>query len=159
MPGAAPCAPASTRSIAPDGLRPPLLGALCGGLLAGIAIVAGLGAGPNAHPALRAIDGDTLALGEHRIRIADIDAPEPNGSCPAERALARVATARLAALLDAGPIELHRADRDADRYGRKLRIVSRDGRNLGETLVAEGLARPWNGRRARWCFPVSRAAR
>ena len=43
------------------------------------------------------------------------------------------------------------ADRDTDRYGRKLRVVERDGVSLGETLVAEGLARRWEGRRRPWC--------
>jgi hypothetical protein len=28
---------------------------------------------------------------------------------------------------------------------------SRAGRSLGDTLVAEGLARPWNGLRPGWC--------
>ena len=54
-------------------------------------------------------------------------------------------------LLDAGPFELVPVDRDEDRYGRKLRIVTRDGRSLGGQLVAEGLARPWEGRRRGWC--------
>jgi micrococcal nuclease len=26
-----------------------------------------------------------------------------------------------------------------------------DGRDLGETLIAEGVARPWRGRREPWC--------
>jgi endonuclease YncB( thermonuclease family) len=41
--------------------------------------------------------------------------------------------------------------RDEDRYGRKLRIVTRGGRSLGDVLVAEGLARTWTGRREPWC--------
>ena len=41
--------------------------------------------------------------------------------------------------------------RDQDRYGRKLRIVTRGGESLGEMLVAEGLAREWTGRREPWC--------
>jgi endonuclease YncB( thermonuclease family) len=42
-------------------------------------------------------------------------------------------------------------ERDADRYGRKLRVVTRNGRSLGDILVAEGLARRWDGRRRSWC--------
>ncbi|WP_394357150.1 hypothetical protein [Sphingopyxis indica] len=41
--------------------------------------------------------------------------------------------------------------RDSDRYGRKLRIVVRGGTSVGSVLVAEGLARPWEGRRRPWC--------
>ena len=99
----------------------------------------------------RIIDGDTFAVGEDKIRIADIDTPEVNGRCPQETALAARATARMEALLAEGPFELQRAGRDQDRYGRKLRVVTRGGRSLGDVLVAEGLARTWTGLREPWC--------
>ena len=35
--------------------------------------------------------------------------------------------------------------RNEDRYGRKLRVVVRNGRSLGDWLVSEGLARTWGG--------------
>ena len=41
--------------------------------------------------------------------------------------------------------------RATDRYGRQLRVVTRGGRSLGDVLVAEGLARPWEGSRRPWC--------
>jgi micrococcal nuclease len=44
-----------------------------------------------------------------------------------------------------------RNGRDEDRYGRKLRVVVRDGRSIGDMLVAEGLARAWTGRREPRC--------
>lgn len=37
--------------------------------------------------------------------------------------------------------------RDADQFGRMLRLVTVDGRSVGETLISEGLAQPWEGRR------------
>ena len=101
--------------------------------------------------AVRVIDGDTFDYGGDRIRIADIDTPEVRGRCPEERARAARATRRLRALLAAGPFELVRSGRDEDRYGRKLRVVVRDGRSIGDMLVAEGLARTWTGRREPWC--------
>jgi endonuclease YncB( thermonuclease family) len=102
---------------------------------------------------VRVIDGDTFVYAGTRIRIADIDTPEVHGRCPAESALAARATRRLNGLLVQGPFELHSlpSGRDEDRYGRKLRIVTRAGRSLGDVLVAEGLARTWTGRRERWC--------
>lgn len=106
-------------------------------------------AGGGAVP--RVIDGDTFDYGGERIRIADIDTPELRGRCEEEKRLARAATVRLGDLLAEGPFELHRLGRDEDRYGRKLRIVVRDGRSLGDALVAEGLARTWTGRREPWC--------
>jgi micrococcal nuclease len=38
-----------------------------------------------------------------------------------------------------------------DRAGRTLGTVSVDGRDVGEVLVGEELARPWEGRRKPWC--------
>lgn len=98
------------------------------------------------------VDGDTFRLRGEIIRIADIDTPEVvDFKCGAEKALGDRATLRLAALLSAGPFELGGIDRDTDVYGRRLRIVLRDGRSLGEVLVAEGLARRWDGSRHAWC--------
>jgi len=54
-------------------------------------------------------------------------------------------------LINAGPFELVRYDRDEDQYGRKLRIIKRDGRSIGDTLIVEGLARRWDGARRSWC--------
>lgn len=103
---------------------------------------------------VRVIDGDTFLYGGEHIRIADIDTPEVQGRCPQETALAARATRRLSGLLARGEFELHplRTGRDRDRYGRKLRIVTRGGRSIGDVLVAEGLARTWTGRREPWCF-------
>ena len=98
------------------------------------------------------VDGDTFRLGGERIRVADIDAPETHPPrCAREARLGAAATHRLRALLNQGPVVLVRADRDTDRYGRKLRIVTRDGASLGEKLVEEGLARRWGGARRPWC--------
>lgn len=97
------------------------------------------------------IDGDTFRYGGNKYRIADIDTPETNGRCAYETQLAARATRRTAALLAGGPFELEPVDRDEDRYGRKLRVVTRGGRSIGDTLVAEGLARSWTGRRQPWC--------
>ncbi len=100
---------------------------------------------------VRVIDGDTFEVDGERIRIADIDTPEVNGRCAHESELAARATGRMRDLLHQGPFDLNPIARDEDRYGRKLRIVTRDGRSLGDILVAEGLARTWSGRREPWC--------
>ncbi|MES2442097.1 MAG: thermonuclease family protein [Pseudomonadota bacterium] len=98
------------------------------------------------------VDGDTFWIGGENIRVADIDAPETHPShCPEEARLGTAATQRLRALLNAGPVTLETADRDTDRYGRKLRVVTRGGRSLGSVLVDEGLARRWVGHREPWC--------
>jgi endonuclease YncB( thermonuclease family) len=98
------------------------------------------------------VDGDTLFHEGVKIRLADIDAPETVGAqCASEAALGERAKQRLFVLMNLGPFELVRTGRDEDRYGRKLRVVRRDGRSLGDILVAEGLARPWDGARRSWC--------
>jgi micrococcal nuclease len=99
------------------------------------------------------VDGDTIRVGGIKIRLEDIDAPEVfSPRCPSELARGNRATARLLELINEGPFELVRTGtRDRDRYGRELRTLERDGRSLGAILVAEGLARPWDGARHPWC--------
>jgi len=99
------------------------------------------------------VDGDTFWLEGEKIRIADIDTPEiSEPKCDAEYELGMKATYRLRDLLNAGSFEVRTiGDRNVDRYGRKLRVVVRNGRSLGDQLVREGLARTWTGRREPWC--------
>lgn len=61
------------------------------------------------------------------------------------------ATARLVTLLSEGPFSLERIDRDTDKYGRALRVVTRGGQSLGEQLVREGYAERWKGYRGSCC--------
>lgn len=99
------------------------------------------------------VDGDTLWIDGVKIRIADVDTPEVSEpKCASELALGRRATSRLIDLLNQGPFELHAwQGRDEDRYGRKLRVLIRNGKSIGDMLVSEGLARTWVGRRQPWC--------
>lgn len=98
------------------------------------------------------VDGDTFWMNGQKIRIADIDTPETHPPrCSEEAALGAQATQRLRALLNAGPVALQSIDRDTDVHGRALRIVTRNGHSLGDMLVAEGLARHWDGARRPWC--------
>lgn len=99
------------------------------------------------------VDGDTFWLEGVKIRVADIDTPEiSEPRCDAEYALGIQARDRLRALLNAGPFTLSPVgNRDEDQYGRRLRVVVRNGVSLGDQLVAEGLARTWTGRREPWC--------
>ncbi len=98
------------------------------------------------------VDGDTFWFSGEKIRIADIDAPEiSEPECPAERQLGEITRDRLLQMLNEGRFRLTAGWRDEDRFGRKLRIVSRSGKSLGERLVEEGLARRWNGPDFSWC--------
>jgi len=102
---------------------------------------------------VRVVDGDTFTLAGESIRIADIDAPELfSPKCDAEKRLAKLAKARLAQLLGNGTgIALERQAKP-DRYGRTLATVLVNGAPIGATLVGEGLAAPWGGKRHGWCY-------
>jgi len=138
-------------------------------------------AGPLPAWVVSVIDGDTLEVRVHiwlgqdlniRVRLAGIDAPELKGKCDREKDLARRARAYLLARLDpadsgvgakagagagagAGEIRL-REVRYGKFAGRVLaRVETLDGTDLGQDLIAAGLARPYDGRRrASWCEQV-----
>jgi micrococcal nuclease len=94
-------------------------------------------------------DGDTFWFEGERIRLVDIDTPEPGGRCVEERLLAARSAGRLAELL-AGGFAIERTG--VDYWGRTLARVSIGGVSVGQLMIAEGLARPWKGRRERdWC--------
>lgn len=95
------------------------------------------------------VDGDTVWLNGEKIRLAEIDAPEPGGRCFAERDLAARSAERLRQLLGAGEPVVTRIG--TDRFGRTLANISLAGRDVGATLIAEGLVRPWRGSKENWC--------
>lgn len=104
---------------------------------------------------IRVIDGDTLEdmRADITYRVENIDTPEtgPRARCTAERELGDEATRAVRALVaSAERFDIHPTGR-IDRYGRTIALVAVNGRDLGETLIAEGLARPWRGRREPWC--------
>ena len=113
---------------------------------------------------VEATDGDTLHDNRRNTdyRVHGIDTPETDrAKCAAERALGDAASARVTALL-AGASEVRataaweprtRSRWPVDGFGRRLARIEIDGRDLGEILIAEGLAKPWNGEGAHpdWC--------
>lgn len=105
----------------------------------------------------RVVDGDTVILdclgtGQFRARLMGFDTPETHRPrCNREALLGQAATRRLRALLDTAAgfaVELG----GWDRYERRLITIAINGRDVGETLIAEGLALPYQrGRRPDWC--------
>lgn len=88
------------------------------------------------------VDGDTLRIGQRRIRLTGYDAPEMQGQCDAESQLARVAQEELAGWLNLGAFEMDGGeDPPRDQYGRELREVRRGGEILADTMIERGLAR------------------
>ena len=98
------------------------------------------------------VDGDTIWLQGANLRLESYDTPEPyNDICGgrAEVALAHQASARLRQLLSGNPftVETH----GEDRYGRVLATIRIAGRDVGDILIEEGLARRWPNGREFWC--------
>ncbi|MCM0018447.1 MAG: thermonuclease family protein [Tagaea sp.] len=121
-------------------------------LAVGAACAPGAAIAPAAAETCHAIDGDTIQCVGRRVRLVNVDTPELHGQCPAEIALAYRALDFTAGRLAAGEIEIVvDAHRPKDRYGRTLAWVLVDGRDVGEDLIAAGLARRWDGRRRPWC--------
>ncbi|MEQ1491657.1 MAG: thermonuclease family protein [Terricaulis sp.] len=104
---------------------------------------------------IRVVDGDTVEDMSTDItyRVVNIDTAETGSRarCSAERDLGDRAKETVRTLISgAQRIELNPTGR-IDRYGRTIAFIVIDGRDMGETLIAEGLARPWRGRREPWC--------
>ena len=103
-----------------------------------------------------ALNGDTVVIAGTHIRIVNIDTPEiHHAHCDAELRLGLVAKRRMIELLVLGKVTAHPGDpldgRLKDRYGRTLATIEVDGRDVGEIMIAERLARPWTGKRQPWC--------
>jgi endonuclease YncB( thermonuclease family) len=98
------------------------------------------------------VDGDTIRMGGEVMRLASIDAPETyRNLCGGAREveLGNRAKARLHELLGQGPVSISR--HGTDRYGRTLVTVRLRGRDVGDQLVAERLARTWPDGPEWWC--------
>lgn len=95
------------------------------------------------------VDGDTFWLEGEKYRIANIDTPELKGKCKAEQAMALRARQRLAEMVNDRPIQIEASGKD--RYGRRLVMITDVSGDLGQRLVAEGLAEVWGGAFIDWC--------
>lgn len=90
----------------------------------------------------RISDGDSFHLGEERIRLLGIDAPELAQTCKTRRGgdwpCGRVARDRLSALIRSGTLACDAEGRD--KYRRILATCRVDGRDIAKAMVADGLA-------------------
>jgi endonuclease YncB( thermonuclease family) len=90
----------------------------------------------------RVSDGDSFHLGDDRVRLLGLDAPELAQDCASATAArwpcGRQARDRMASLLASGPVDCRPEGRD--RYDRLLARCTVRGADLGATMVAEGLA-------------------
>lgn len=100
------------------------------------------------------VDGDTLRIGERRIRLTGFDAPEIDGECQNESDLAIAATNTLHRWLVLGPFEWDGgAAPPRDQYGRELRSARRRDEYLADVMIEAGLAESdgWSLGGNHWC--------
>lgn len=108
---------------------------------------------------LKAYDGDTIrtplvvikGLPPLNIRLFGIDTPEMRGKCEEEKKLAILARDRLNEILKQ---EVTIQPMKWDKYGGRFiaTIYDKNGKNVAETLINEGLGRPYFGdKKESWC--------
>ena len=88
-----------------------------------------------------------------RVRLINIDTPEMNGECAAERVMAQSAKDLLATLIPRGTVVDLQNIKDDKYLGRiDANVYLPDGRDVGEILISSGVGRPYKGgKRASWC--------
>lgn len=101
-------------------------------------------------------DGDTIVVRGESYRMVGYDTPEISTRRRKvgrdERAIARIATERFTELLKSGTLDLTevpcacsaKARREGTcNHGRKCALLTLNGKNIGDTLIAEELAMPF----------------
>lgn len=99
------------------------------------------------------VDGDTIWWQGQNLRLQSYDTPEPyNDICggDAEVALGKRASARLLQLLNANPFTVDTFGLDGTG-SRTLATIRIAGRDVGDILIEEGLARRWPDGEEFWC--------
>lgn len=112
------------------------------------------GSRPNTSDKTCVVDGDTLWLQGENIRLRDFDTPEPQTQIcggAAEVELARRASARLLDLLNSNEWTIERFGLDSIRSKRRLATIRVGGKDVGDILISEGLARRWPDGYEFWC--------
>jgi endonuclease YncB( thermonuclease family) len=105
------------------------------------------------------IDGDTIRMDGITIRIMELDTPETFKSrCENELVLGLAAKEHLRSLLDSGTVTYEATG--SDRYGRTLAKVHVGGVNVGQQMIRDGVALPYEpgkdaklARLRHWCGP------
>jgi micrococcal nuclease len=113
----------------------------------------------------RVVDGDTIRLGDERVRLIGVDTPETKRPGTPVECFGREATAFTKRLLEGRRVRLELDVESRDRYGRLLAYVRRadDGLFVNAELVAQGYATvltvPPNVRHAARFLQLQRRAR
>ena len=103
----------------------------------------------NENGANCVMDGDTIYVAGEKVEIAGMDAPEVlDARCAGERSRGIAAAVAMADLLSSGPVTVGRPFRD--EYGRVVRTVKVKDKDVGQTMIRDGLAQR-AGKPNKWC--------
>ena len=86
------------------------------------------------------VDGDTIVVGDERVRLIGIDTPESVRPGTPVECFAREAGAFMKRLVEGRRVRLERDVEERDRYGRLLAYVYRDGLFVNAEMVRRGYA-------------------
>ncbi|KAB2920799.1 MAG: thermonuclease family protein [Hyphomicrobiaceae bacterium] len=90
----------------------------------------------------RVVDGDTITVGDTRVRLEGIDAPEAAQTCKrrwvGSWSCGSAATTELARLVDGKQVVCER--QGLDKYGRTLGVCFADGQDINASMVRRGYA-------------------
>lgn len=118
---------------------------------------------PQECKVIRVVDGDTLEVPlsclprdmKLFVRVHGVDTPEkaPRAKCDAEAQLAAKATEHTKNLVSKANSVVVLSNPEWDKFGgRMLAEVTLRGTTLTKSLIAKGLARPYNGEaKQSWC--------
>ncbi len=123
------------------------------GLAVALAITQHAGAYPLEANQIRVIDGDTIAADGRTVHLVGFIAPEMHSAqCPAERELGVKASKRMRGLILAGGLDYSPASCPCPvtllgkwvcKFARTCGALKAKGQDVGDILVAEGLAIPF----------------
>lgn len=99
------------------------------------------------------IDGDTVRVGDEKVRLLGYDTPEIfHAECEAEARLGLLAKRRLEHLISHNVDIKLKYNGKRGKYGRLLANLLINGTNVSTILVREGYARRYSGgHRRSWC--------
>lgn len=119
-----------------------------------LAVSASASSAENLHSSsIYMVDGDTAKVAGRNFRLVGFDTPETwKPKCDYEKALGTNATERARSLIKQAGVVNFVVLPGLDKYGRGLAKIYIQGRDLGDILISEGLAREYTyGRRSSWC--------
>ncbi|MBQ8465412.1 MAG: thermonuclease family protein [Alphaproteobacteria bacterium] len=123
--------------------KPQRIGEICGILFLVVVIAAGYYSSASAE-FVKVVDGDSLEIGQRRIRLKGIDAPEYKQYCydfqKQKYDCGRESQLYLKNLLKQANYKVSCNTHQKDRYGRELSVCFANGKNLNLAMIEAGWA-------------------